>query len=308
VDKNALEHLLSSYNWWMGVSTVAVAIGILGEYVAHFIFEEDARRNKREMAVSILFGVLVLGGVVGEYIFGKKLSQASEQLQQMADAEVAQSNKDAAQARRDAETAKGDAAKANEKAGKANERASKNEKEAAQLRKDAAKLEASVEWRRLSKEQKKAFADKLKRYAGQRAAIRYNSGDSEGASFAASIADVLICADWKVSLVPPLFPSLLSTSGLSPTGVGIQSGVDDSSTAASKPPRELLVKLLNGVGFDADTGFTWKSAPGSTPEERQTIAIAVRHRPEGPQGEYKLQAERDAKAKKKQVQSNHAAK
>src|SRR6202142_3961228 len=137
MDKNALEQLLSSYNWWMGISTIAVAIGILGEYVAHFIFEEEARRNKREMAVSILFGALVLGGVVGEYVFGKRLTQVSEQLQQTADAEVARSNKDAAQARRDAETAKGDAAKANEKAGSANERASKNEREAAQLRKDA---------------------------------------------------------------------------------------------------------------------------------------------------------------------------
>src|SRR5208337_3168433 len=103
----------------MGVSTIAVALGILGEYVAHFIFEEEARRNKREMAISILFGALVLGGVVGEYVFGKRLTQVSEQLQQIADEAVAQSNKDAAQARRDAETAKGDAAKADEKAGKA---------------------------------------------------------------------------------------------------------------------------------------------------------------------------------------------
>jgi outer membrane murein-binding lipoprotein Lpp len=130
MDKNVLEQLLSSYNWWMGLSTIAVAIGILGEYVAHFIFEEEARRNRLQMIVSVLFGVLVLGGVVGEYLFGKKLSQVSEQLQQVADAEVAQFNREAAQARRDAETAKGDAAKANE-------RAAKNETESAQLRKEA---------------------------------------------------------------------------------------------------------------------------------------------------------------------------
>jgi hypothetical protein len=144
VDKSTLEQLLSSYNWWMGVSTVAVAIGILGEYVAHFIFEEEARRNKREMAVSILFGVLVLGGVVGEYIFGKKLSQVSEQLQQIADTEVAQSNRDAATARKDAELTRQQsaatyerAAKAEQEANQENERAAKALKAAELARKNA---------------------------------------------------------------------------------------------------------------------------------------------------------------------------
>src|SRR5438270_8647923 len=92
IDKDYLEQLLSSYNWWIGISTVAVAVGILGEYVAHFVFEKEARRNKLEMGISILFGVFVLGGVVGEYIFGNKLSQVSEQLQQIADTEVAKAN------------------------------------------------------------------------------------------------------------------------------------------------------------------------------------------------------------------------
>lgn len=128
----------------MGLSTVAVAIGILGEYVAHFIFEEDARRNKREMAVSVLFGILVLSGVVGEYIFGKKLSQVSEQLQQIADTEVAQSNRDAAAARKDAELARKQsavtyerAAQAEQHAAQENERASKALKAAEIARKNA---------------------------------------------------------------------------------------------------------------------------------------------------------------------------
>lgn len=119
MDKTYLEHLLSSYNWWMGVSTIAVAVGILGEYVAHFVFEEEARRNKREMAISVLFGLLVLGGVVGEYIFGKKLTQVSERLQQIADVEVAQSNKDAAAARKDAELARTQSAATYERAAQA---------------------------------------------------------------------------------------------------------------------------------------------------------------------------------------------
>jgi hypothetical protein len=131
MDKNALEQLLSSYNWWMGLSTVAVAVGILGEYVAHFIFEKEARRNKLEMGISVLFGVLVLGRVVGEYEFGTRLSQASEQLQQIADAEVAQSNKDAAQARKDAEIVKQQSAETNERAAKAEQQASEENERAA---------------------------------------------------------------------------------------------------------------------------------------------------------------------------------
>src|SRR5271157_4207521 len=51
MDKTALEQLLSRYNWWMGLSTVAVAVGILGEYGAHFVFEKEARRNRLEMAI-----------------------------------------------------------------------------------------------------------------------------------------------------------------------------------------------------------------------------------------------------------------
>jgi hypothetical protein len=112
MEKEVLEQLLSRYNWWMGVATIAVAVGILGEYAAHFAFEKEARSHKREMAVSILFGVLVLGGVVGEYLFGTKLSQVSEQLQQLADVEVAHANKDAAEARKTSSEAQDRAAPA----------------------------------------------------------------------------------------------------------------------------------------------------------------------------------------------------
>jgi hypothetical protein len=60
----------------------------------------------------------------------------------------------------------------------------------------------------------------------------------------------------------------------------------------------LLIKLLNDAGFDADGGFTWQVMPSLSIVQARTIAIAVKHRPEGPQGEYKLQAEQEARAKK----------
>ncbi|MGA7512899.1 MAG: hypothetical protein WBW46_08380 [Candidatus Sulfotelmatobacter sp.] len=156
------------------------------------------------------------------------------------------------------------------------------------------KLEASVAWRHFSEQQKKDFSKKLGKYSGQRADIRYNDGDSEAAAFALSIADVLASAHWFVPSPQPL------PTGVPPsltTGVSIQGGVDVSTTKLLKPQRELLTRLLIDAGFDADASFTWKVAPDQ--EEGRIIAIAVKHRPEGPQGEYKLQAEQEAKTKNK---------
>jgi hypothetical protein len=142
MDKNALEQLLSTYDSWMGWSTVAVAVGILGEYLAHFIFEEEARRNRREIVVSIVFGALVLGGVTGEYVFGKKLSQVSSRLQQTADLEVAQANKDAAEAKKSANEADAKAEGLRLDVAKEEKRAGQLAKEAADTRAATAKLEA----------------------------------------------------------------------------------------------------------------------------------------------------------------------
>ena len=145
MDKSSLEQLLSSYNWWMGVSTVAVAIGILGEYVAHFVFEKEARRNRLEMVISILFGAFVLGGVVGEYIFGSKLSIVAGQLQRMADGEVAQSNKDASAARKEADSLELEIAKTNESAAHANATASAVAQDNATLLKTARAQSKEIE-------------------------------------------------------------------------------------------------------------------------------------------------------------------
>ena len=60
MEKGTLEQLMSTFNWWLGFSTIAVAIGILGEYVSHFIFEKDARKNKTAMAISTVLGLFVL--------------------------------------------------------------------------------------------------------------------------------------------------------------------------------------------------------------------------------------------------------
>lgn len=144
MDNSALEALLSNYNWWMGLSTIAVAVGILGEYVAHFVLERDAKRNRIEMIFGILFGVLVLGGVVGEYMFGSKLSDVAGQLQRKADGEVATLTKSAADATKDAAKASREAGEANLAAASADERSKGLEHDNLILRTDLNKAAGEV--------------------------------------------------------------------------------------------------------------------------------------------------------------------
>jgi hypothetical protein len=296
--KNALEQLLSSYNWWMGASTIAVALGILGEYVAHFIFEEEARRNKREMAISVLFGALVLGGVVGEYIFGKRLTQVSEQLQQIADEAVAKSNKDAAQARRDAETAKGDASKADEKAGKANARAGRLEKEAAGLRIDAESLRAQnlstvqklVESRKALDDLEIAIKprsiwirvqnghsdlDKLSEFAGMTFSIDVIS-DNEAVIAANDLASTLQSARWGLDgaisveqgIDPRLFREGVYLFCRSYAGIPTPESEADHSCDAAEALREFLIDQ----GWDANLRLL---GPLAQPNTANALRITV---------------------------------
>jgi hypothetical protein len=281
MDKNALEQLLSSYNWWMGVSTIAVAVGILGEYVAHFVFEEDARRNKREMAVSILFGVLVLGGVVGEYVFGKRLTQVSEQLQLIADAEVAQSNKDAAQARKDAEIVKQQSAETNERAAKAlkaaevarknaerfslqiaqaNERAANAEKGAADAnvkyeeeRKARLLIEQRMADREIKPDQREAMLRVLKGFKSESIAVEsLVSEGREALQYAIKIADVFTAAGWNVTP-----PRGVGSSSKPMIGVGLVGNNDEQAARLGIEVAEVLIagKLSSKpVPFGVNTG------------------------------------------------------
>jgi hypothetical protein len=273
MDKTALEHLLSSYNWWMGVSTVAVALGILGEYVAHFIFEKEARRNRLEMGISILFGAFVLGGVVGEYIFGKRLTQVAEQLQQIADNEVAQSNRDAAAARKDAEIARNQSADTNERAAKAeqhaaqeNERAAKALKAAEVARKNAegfrlqiaqaneraasaeretARLTQRMADRTLTDEQLWRIVGKLRAFAGQEFDVTPYWDSKESMSIANRIEPALAAAGWKYA--PP------ERSGFMLGGVmGVLVYVHPAAPDNTKQAANTLVDALNAEGIVAE--------------------------------------------------------
>jgi len=250
MDKSSLEQLLFTYNRWMGVSTVAVAIGILGEYVAHFVFEKEARRNKLEMAISVLFGVLVLGGVVGEYIFGSKLSEVTGTLQRIADTEVARSNKEAESAHREAEIARKEAASladdiAKEEKGvaDANARAALAEQHAAEANKKAEderiarlKLEAALAPRRVSSEQERLITSRLLKFKKWQITLFVVTGNPEAADFASDFERVFRNAGFSVNVMD-----------------GVISGPARGLSAATGKGRladiEVLAKALKAAGL-----------------------------------------------------------
>jgi hypothetical protein len=292
MDKTALEHLLSSYNGWMGISTIAVAVGILGEYVAHFIFEEDARRNKREMAVSILFGVLVLGGVVGEYIFGKKLTQVSEQLQHIADVEVAQSNKDAAAARKDADFARTQSAATYERAAHAeqhaaqeNARAAKaleaaeiarknaegfrlqiaqaNER-AANAERETARLTNKLADRTLTDEQVRFIASKLSAFSGQEIVIVTYTENKEAIALANRLLIAVATAGWKY------FPQ----NGMMIGGIdGVLVFCHPKAGKQATKAATVLVSALNEQGIEA--AFRLEN-PGNPISNRLEMSVGAK--------------------------------
>jgi hypothetical protein len=294
----ALDKSSLSPEFWLPFFTVLVAIGVALEILVVLQdHKEDMEEwelcklipdkpSSRKLWLEIASVILVTVGILGELGIGLWISHINGQLRSknaelrsISDQLVALVNSEAEEATRQAKAA--DLARV--------------------------KLEARVEWRHLSEDQKSAFADKLKKYPRQHAEVMYNNGDSEAASFAASIADVLATrAHWEVPPIQPFPQVLFSATRIPTTGVAVQGGIGDSDAAAVKPQTDLLIKLFHDGGFDADEGFTWKVVPNSW--AMRSIAIAVKHRPEGPQGEYKLQAERDAKATKKKAQNSQTPK
>jgi hypothetical protein len=159
--KDELEAIIKSDNIWAGRSTLVLAIGILGEYVALPFFEKKesppdrnvwftsrrnppaqgrsmiAHLNAWQKPLKIFFAVLVVAGISGEYEFSSRIASNADRLQQLSD-------QDLTAATNTAGAALESAANATRDAGNARLRAGKLEVEAAQLRKDAVGLQRDV--------------------------------------------------------------------------------------------------------------------------------------------------------------------
>jgi hypothetical protein len=166
------------------------------------------------------------------------------------------------------------------------------------------KIEAAVAWRHLTEKQKADIGTSLGDFSNQEgASFWYEAGDTEAGMFAVDIAEALKVA--HIVVQPPAGIVSMRESGrfgdpIKPfdTGVTVSSAKDERSRSLA----DAIVRELTSRGFDATRG---EDNPPKD-ERRPIVWIKVNPRPEGPQGEYKLQAERDAKAKKKQTQSNQA--
>jgi len=259
-------------------ATCLVAIGLVLEYwhpISEFIAEIRRPMTvfRWEKFMEISGAILITVGVLGEFFFAYKASRVETKLRDNNhQIEVLLTAK-----------------------------SSKNEREAAQLRKEAederlarVKIEARVAWRRLTERQKAEIGTTLRRFSNQYASLWYNAGDIEESMFASDIAESLQAA--YIVIQPPAGVVHMQGYGRFgdpvrrlDTGVILQSTND----SASRSFADAIIKELTLRGFDAarqkDPPFTNDSTP--------QIRVNVEPRPAGPQGEFKLQAEREAKTK-----------
>ena len=219
-DIASLDVLLS---WWENAEYIAesfVILGCLGEFIAEFtkVSTLECRTLLSKVSLLVLIAALAfeLGALVRtNYLSGQEIAMlnsiAAEARTRAADAEstakgfdskIAEAQRGTAEAQRDSETAK-------ERASKADERAAVNEKEAARLGKLAederlarVMIEEKLAPRRLTVEQIRAIATKLRKFSGQRLNFFATSGDSEVIGISGDIFKALTgpnSAEWIVT-------------------------------------------------------------------------------------------------------------
>jgi hypothetical protein len=251
-------------------SVVLVASGVAGEVGAGLMIES---KNTALRAIDI------------------QLRSKNSALRSASDQLVGLATKEARDAEGTAKQFEGQIADSNAKAASAEATA-----EAERLAR--VKIEASVGWRRLSDQKKKDIGAALTRFGifgflGRTANISYDNGNPEEAMFAADIAEALHAG--HIGAGPPVAIMVwkTATSGDKPdTGVIVTPTPD----AVGQDLADSIIKELNARGFDASRPKQELTNAGK--QARQQVWLYVAPRPEGPQGEYKLQAEREAKAKK----------
>jgi len=167
----------------------------------------------------------------------------------------------------------------------ANKAASIANQQAAAANLELASLQAKMTPRRLTQEQQERLASGVKPLAPQLASVWYGAGDKESENFSWDIASALNAAGWRV--FSPASTATLAQSG-KPFGTipRLQTGVvvGSNKDAASMKAADALAKELSALGFDAR-----KAAEIGNGRE-PLVVVTVQARPEGAQGEAKLNA------------------
>jgi hypothetical protein len=167
----------------------------------------------------------------------------------------------------------------------ANKATSLANQQAAAANLELARLQGKMVPRRLNKAQQDRLASGVSSLAPQLAGVWYGAGDKESENFSWDIASALNDAGWRV--FSPASTATLAQGGKPfgsiprlQTGVVISSNKDEPSMKAA----DALVRELSGLGFDA------RKASNIGNGTQPVVAVTVQARPEGPQGDLKLDA------------------
>jgi hypothetical protein len=250
---------------------------------------EGWRRHCTKLAATLGW-ILIVVGVGGEFVTDSFVSKADGLVRQFDEILLAEAQNKSAHAEAIARGFDAQIAESNAKAKSAEATA-----EAERLAR--VKIEAAVAWRQLSDQDKRDIGAALTGFKSLAAVgIWFNASSTEAELFADDIAEALRSGD-IVTNAPGGMMEMRESSGkfrepiVEPmTGVRVQSTKDE----AARKFATLFIAELNRRGFDA---IRQKDPPFGESKIPQ-IWVTVEPRPKGPQGEYKLQAEQDAKVRK----------
>src|SRR5216117_2459034 len=176
-------------------------------------------------------------------------------------------------------------AEAKESIAEANKATSIANQQAAAANLELARLQAKMMPRRLTNAQQEGLTSGVRSSAPQLASVWYGAGDKESENFSWDIASALDAAGWKV--FSPASTATLAQSGKPfgsmprlQTGVVVSSNKDGPSMKAA----DALATELSALGFDAR-----KAAEIGNGRE-SLVVVTVQARPDGAQGEMKLNA------------------
>lgn len=188
---------------------------------------------------------------------------------------------------------------ANLQAARANNRTAKLNEQAEQERSARVKIEASVGWRHLTEQQRQGIGTDLGiKFSHGIIGIWFMSGDIEGSRFASDIAEAM--RDAKLMVWPPKSLGIMRSGGpingkieRDPAGISVEPTTTDPRSGSLAAA---ILYQLTSRGFDATLTPASAKPDFTAPPE---VTIIVEPRPEGPQGEFKLQAERKAQMRTK---------
>jgi hypothetical protein len=169
----------------------------------------------------------------------------------------------------------------------ANKAASIANQQAVAANLELARLQAKMVPRRLTKAQQERLASGVSSLAPQLASVWYGAGDKESENFSWEIASALNAGGWRV--FSPASTATLAQSGKPfgtiprlQTGVVVTTNKDEPSLKAA----DAFVRELSALGFDARKAANIGKGP------EPIVVVIVQARPDGAQGELKLNAAR----------------